>query len=276
MAVADCGSFSAAARALHLSQSAVSRQVAELERQFDCTLLRRTGRGVELTGPGGRFLIEARRILHDLAVAADALRHPQPRGLRLAAVSGPLAYWLPDVLACFAAECHVRLEVLDAQPDEIVSGLSAGRLDVGICNLPIKPGIKATALLDEPMMAVVPRLHALAGREVIRLEDLRSESFILPPAGQPLHMSTVGACRAEGWQPQIGFLVGSSQLCCELVAAGLGVSVVPSMCALRNAHRVSCLRLVPSWHRTLGAVYLEETPLLGRFLRVLKASVPAL
>ena len=167
-AVADCGTFSAAAERLHTVQSNVSAHIARLERQLGVTLIDRTaGR---LTEEGEVVVARARRIQNELdALVSDvnALRNEVVGTVRVGVI-GTVARWLVPPLHARMSLLHpgVHMIIVDASTTSLAPQLLAGSLSLAIVNLPVSdPDIAATALFDEDMIAIIPAGHELSDRE---------------------------------------------------------------------------------------------------------------
>jgi len=242
--VAAKGSFSAAAESLAYTQSAVSQQIAALEREAGLRLVERSARGVHVTDAGRVLLGHADVILRGLADAEaelEAIAGLRGGRLRLVAFPSAGASIMPEAVARFR-ERHPAVEVTlaPAEPDEAVDALRAGEADVGLTieTSWVKPGddgIERTHLLDDPMYLVVPAGHPQAVRRTIRMQDLAEEAWILGSADAscPDSQILVRACNAAGFEPRIAFQSDDYNAIQGFIAAGMGVSLIPDL-ALTN------------------------------------------
>ena len=187
VAVADHGSFSAAADALHTVQSNVSTHVARLERELGCSLVDRSN-ACRLTEEGQAVVERARRIAGELeALVADvaALRHEVSGNVRLGMI-GTTARWLVARLlpAMAAAHPKVHMVIVEATSTSLEPQLASGRLDLAVVNMPV-PGddLVARPLFDEDLLIVVPKDHPLAARARVSLRDTDGLELLLPPPG---------------------------------------------------------------------------------------------
>jgi DNA-binding transcriptional LysR family regulator len=241
VAVAEERSVTRAAIRLHLTQPPLSAQLSRMERELGVQLLVRHRRGVDLTQAGQRLLEHARQVLSDMDAAVDAVRGVgQGRTGRLALAFVPSAAWtwLPPLLRRFCSEMpEVRLDLADAGPDEVVDLLWTRRVDLGALYLPPGgPDRGADADLDvavvrrDPLVAVLPRALADEVGERVDLAALADQTFLAPArAARPgLHAHLLNACRGAGFEPARLREVGLAQTAVSLVAAGLGVSVLPA------------------------------------------------
>jgi LysR family transcriptional regulator, benzoate and cis,cis-muconate-responsive activator of ben and cat genes len=217
----------------------LSQQIRQLEEELGVVLLQRDSRPLRLTDAGMHFLDRARALLASLEVAvADTRRIGRGQSGRLAIgfVGSAMFTGLPDTIFRFReASPEVELVLNEMLAAEIAEGLQQRRIDVGFTRPPLsaQSGFAQRMLLEEPYMAAIPSHHPLAGRNEIALAELVDDRFILYPA-KPEPTVTgliVAACRTAGFTPQIAQEVLHLQTAISLVAAGAGVSLVPSSAA---------------------------------------------
>jgi DNA-binding transcriptional LysR family regulator len=237
--VARRGSFSAAADSLSYTQSAVSQAVAKLEGEVGATLLERDRRGVHPTAAGAALVEHADGILalleaaeHDLAAIAGV------RGGRLRMASFPTAgaTLMPLAVATFrAAHPDVELSLAEGEPEEIAPRLRAGELDLALLfefrGVSEKLGSKhrRVNLLEDPMYLALPNGHRLVDQPRVRLEDLSAESWVQTSAESPCARHVVRSCHAAGFEPTVSFETDDYQTVQGLVAAGVGVALIPEL-----------------------------------------------
>ncbi|GAA4252521.1 LysR family transcriptional regulator [Dactylosporangium darangshiense] len=244
VAVARHGSVTAAAEALHYAQPSVSHHLARLEAETGAQLLQRVGRGVRLT-PAGRLLAErAEEILGRLdAAEAELAEHSGLRAgrVRLAAFPSALGSFVPQAAARFAAaHPDVELQFVEAEPPEALRLLRAGEADLAmVFDYGLSRGaddIRVTALFDEPLHLVTP-----PGEEHGDLSAFARRRWI---AGcERCRESLVRRCAEAGFTPDIAFTTDDYVAVQALVAAGLGVTILPDL-ALR-AHRSPAVSTTP-------------------------------
>ena len=240
--VAARGSFSAAADALSLTQSAVSQHVAALEREIGLTVVVRGTRPVELTEAGHALVRHARGILGRLDGAEQELGEiaGRRRGrLRFGSFPTALATLAPSAFAAFRRRHpEVTLTLVDDHLQRLLPRLEGGELDLAlIYEHDALPEVAArdldrTPLLDDEFRVLLPAGHPLARRERrLELTDLRAQPWIGGAPTSAWHRITSHACREAGFVPQPGFASDDYTTVQALVAAGLGVSVVPGLAA---------------------------------------------
>jgi DNA-binding transcriptional LysR family regulator len=234
--VARHGSLAAAADVLSYTPSAVSQQIAALEREAGAVLLERRARGVVLTEAGHTLVEHAEQILAQLDAAAVALQElaELKRGrLRMASFATAGATVLPRAVDLFRARHpEVELTVWSASPAQSLAWLREARLDLALTvDLPESPaeGVAVTHLFDDSFRLGIRRDHPLAAKPDIRLEDLERETWIDVPdtlsGGKALRI----ACRAAGFEPKVSFESDDYTAIRELVGAGAGLALLPEL-----------------------------------------------
>ncbi len=237
LAVAEEGHITRAAERLHMSQPPLSMQIQALERDVGAVLFARTPHGVTLTEAGAAFAAEARQIIGSTERAREAaLRAARGEVGHLRVGFTGSAAFNPVVATTIRnfrrAWPRVRLTLEELNTTRLTEAMAQGQLDAAFLR-PGEQGISGLALhrfADEPMKVVLPERHPLASRQRIRLSALAGEPFVLFPrvVGLSLFDAVVSACQAAGFElalhqeaPQISSVV-------NLVAAELGVSIVPA------------------------------------------------
>lgn len=252
VAVAEELSFRRAAERLQMAQPPLSRQIVRLEHEVGVRLLDRGPRGVALTSAGRALLVEARALLRRAREADDITRRAATgtiSALRIGAIGSACTGWLPRVLPLFRARHpEVLLKVYEQQTGEQLESLKRGRVDVGFLRIRQEhPGLSRCVLGAEPLMAALPRSHALARRRVISIADLANEPFVFHGRhiGPDEFDAVIAACHESGFSPDIVHDAGHATTA-ALVAAGLGVSLVPSSKADLRSSTVAYRRVRPA------------------------------
>ncbi|MYV52063.1 LysR family transcriptional regulator [Streptomyces sp. SID3212] len=264
--VAATGSFSAAARALGCSQPAVSQQMKALEASAGTPLIVRAGREMRLTQAGDVLVRHATGILAGLTAAEEeiaAIVGLRTGRVRLASFPSGSSTLVPAALAALrAAHPGTRVSLVEAEPPRSAGLLRDGDCEVALAfryggsaaewdDLVVKP------LLVDRLVGVVPEGHPLAGAMSVSLGDLAGEPWI---AGCPrCREQLVGACARAGFTPRIDFATDDYPAVIGLVAAGLGVAVLPEL-ALRSVRTegVRTLALEPAVEREVVALTLPD------------------
>lgn len=278
--VVTSGSVSAAATALGYTPSAVSQQVAALERQAGTALLERAGRGVRPTAAGlllaehaaaiERRLAEAGAALADLLTGRNGsltVRYFATAGAELVA---------PAVAAFRADHPGVRLDLGSTDPADPLPEVLDGRADLAVVVRPRtaeQPGLRLVHLLDDPYRAVLPKGHPLAARRVLDLADLAGEPWVGSERPGPCLDTVLDACAAAGFRPRVAVDGEDYRAAQGFVAAGLGVALVPLLGLDRRHPGVAVRRLRgPEPVRTIQAAVREGAwgqPVLDRLLDAL-------
>jgi DNA-binding transcriptional LysR family regulator len=238
VAVAEECHITRASERLGIQQAPLSQQIKTLERELDARLLRRHARGVDLTDAGRALLVEARAVLARVDEAEAAVRRAA-RGeagrLRIGFTNSACFHpATPAAIRAFrAAAPQVGLTFELAGTAVLIEALQAGRVDAAfIRTATTRPqALQLHPLAEEPMVAALPADHRLAaGGADVAMADLAGETFIAYPRseGAGLYDAVIAACHASGFSPTIGFETQQMIATLSLVAAGLGISIVPA------------------------------------------------
>lgn len=234
--VAKRGSFSAAADSLSYTQSAVSQQIAALEKETGAKLVDRNARGIRMTDAGEALVRHADAILTrmcDAEAELEAIAGLRGGRVRLASFSTAGSTFVPSAIAAFHERYPgVELRLVEADPPESVPLLKSGELDVAIVYDPYGEGdteLDRTPLLEDPMNVVLPLGHPLADKAKVRLKDLEAEHWIQTSQNCPCCTIVNDACRRAGFEPQIAFETDDYLTIQGLVAAGVGVAMIPDL-----------------------------------------------
>jgi DNA-binding transcriptional LysR family regulator len=225
--------FGRAAKRLNMSQPPLSRQIQELEEELGFPLFIREYHKVELSGAGRVYLAQVKQILDQLDVArqeAVAVARGRKGRLRIGyGVHLPDGY-LPRVVAAFSSERHLDIDILEAPSPRILQMLREKSVDVAFVMSPFdKTGLVVRELMREPLMIVVAAGHRLAAAPLSDLTQLAEEDFVVcrryeEPGFREL---VEGLCREAGFIPRVAQAVEHKQTTLDLVAEGLGVSIIP-------------------------------------------------
>lgn len=230
VAIADHGSFSAAARSLHTVQSNVSTHVARLERELGTELVERSNG--ELTAEGAAVVARARRIQGELdALVSDvAAVHQEISGTVRAGVIGTTGRWLVPLLLQEVGTRlpGVRLVVVDATTTSLLPQVARGELDLAVVALPVQdPDVVAEPLFDEERVLVAPPGHPLAETEPVTLADLGRHPLLLEPVGTSWRDELDAAATAQGVTLLPQAEVDGMRLLASLAHEGYGPAVLP-------------------------------------------------
>jgi DNA-binding transcriptional LysR family regulator len=241
--VAARGSFSGAAEALNFTQSAVSQHIAALERETGTQLVERFSRGVRLTEAGTVLVTHADAILARLDSAEEdlaAIAGLRGGRLRLVCFQSAGATVIPRAVATFhGRHPDVELSLREAEPDEAAVMLKAGDVDLALVYdhpaTMLVPELELTHLLDDCYDALLPAGHELAERRRLAMADLRDEPWVASTSMCGCRQITEASCRDAGFEPRVAFEADETLAAQALVAAGVGVTLLPRM-ALTALH----------------------------------------
>jgi DNA-binding transcriptional LysR family regulator len=246
-AVVETGSISGAAAALGYTPSAVSQQITALERETRAVLLERIGRGIRPTDAALVLCEHAARVLNALQEAEDALsalRAGRMGRVRLGAFPTAGAELVPEALAAFSqGHPDIELDLVVAEADEAIAALHRGALDLAVAVQPFgagcepDDGLVRRHLLSDPFRIVLPKSHRLASRRRVDLAALADERWI-GVTSSPGYCQEVAetACIQAGFRPDYGLDADEYPTAQGLVAAGLGVALMPSLALSGSIH----------------------------------------
>jgi DNA-binding transcriptional LysR family regulator len=266
--VVRCGSFSSAAHELSYTQSAVSQAIARLEAETGAPLVIRNRRGVRPTAAGATLVEHAEAIFGQVRAAeAELAAVLGVRGgtLRVASFPSAGATLIPLALARFREQHpQVSLTLAEGEPEEIAPRLRSGDFDLallfefpGVGSSPVE-GLAATWLLDDPLDVALPANHRLATKRSLALEDLRNEDWVQTSAPSPCARHVVRSCLAAGFEPQVTFESDDYETVQGLVAAGVGVALIPRLALTRVHPGIVVRALSPRPSRSVVAATAPE------------------
>ena len=287
-AVHTAGSIVGAAQALHVTTSAVSQQMARLEREAGQRLTERLGRGIRLTEAGELLAREA----------GDLLAHAEQVEARLAGHRGAVAGTLS--IAAFATAARgllpsalrdlrsrypdLSVSLSEQEPHEAIPALSRGDLDIAVVQdwpdtaLAIPASLARQDLLEDSLDVALPAGHPLAGQGSVAIKELADDDWISWSAGQICHDWLVHTLRAHGAQPRIQHTASEHSTQLALVAAGLGAAVIPRLGREPAPASVRFVPIDPSPVRRIYALWRATAavrPAISAALAALKRSCPA-
>jgi DNA-binding transcriptional LysR family regulator len=256
-AVAETGHMTRAAEQLGIQQPPLSQQIKALERELGVLLFRRHPRGVALTDAGRLFQVEALRMLHDMEAMKQRMARVaegQAGTLAVGFTSSAAAHrFMPEALRAFRrAHPGVELQLREDNAAELTEALAAGRLHCGLLRVPVaRPeGLVFETLLREPVLVAMPSDHRFAlarskGSRPLPLSRLCEEGIILVrrPGAPGLYAELLALCHAKGLRPRVVAEVDRMMTNLNLVAAGVGLSVVPASMTGVHAHAIAYARL---------------------------------
>ncbi len=283
------GSFSAAADSLSYTQSAVSQAIARLEAETGATLVVRDRRGVRPTAAGATLLEHAEAIFAQVQAAEDELAAVLGlRGGRLRVASFPSAgaTLMPLAVATFRRRHpDIVLTLSEGEPEEIAPRLRAGEFDLALlfrfpgASLPLGEGLALVPLLEDPMHVALPANHPLSTLPKLELRDLAREDWVQTSASSPCGRHVVRSCVEAGFEPNVTFESDDYETVQGLVAAGVGVALIPRLALTRVHPGIVVRALAPhSPVRSVVAATAPEpalAPAARAMLQILVDNAPA-
>ena len=236
--IVESGSFSAAAERLFVAQSALSRQIKELENLLQTPLLERTARQPRLTAAGEAFYPRARNLLGELHKASELatqVGHGQLGTLRLSHSSTvPMSGRVLRGISTWLEQCPgVSMDIVKLSSEAQLEDIAGGRLEVGLLRLPVlrqREGVRVVPLYKEPLLLAVPPAHPLArSSTAIELAQLKEEAFISIPHPQRGGLSYLSAelCMRAGFFPKAARVMSRKTTQLQLIQAGFGIALLP-------------------------------------------------
>ena len=251
----ELGSLTRAAEELGLTQSGVSHILAAMEEELGFTLLKSSRAGVRLTAEGEQLLPCIREIVRQeglLRERAASLRGGVSGTVRIGTFTSVATHWLPGMMQSFqTAYPGVEFRLFNGDYHDVDGWLRDGSVDLGFVALPLSDkDWECIVLREDPLLAVLPKGHPLAGGEVCRVEELAREPFI-----SLLESSDHDARRAleqYGAKPNVKYSTKDDYAVMAMVGQGMGVSVMPSLLLRGHRENLVCLPLAPASSRTLA------------------------
>ncbi|QYR20344.1 LysR family transcriptional regulator [Paenibacillus sp. sptzw28] len=263
-----------AAEEMHVAQSAVSRQIHQLEEELGAKLFLQKGRNLQLTAVGSLFLKRAEVILADLeraVVEVHEFLDPEKGEIRLGFPHSLGFSLIPEVVSAFRKKYpNVKFRFKQGMYPSLIRDVIKGDVDLSF----VSPcpeqheHVKGETVLTEELYAILPPGHPLAEEEAIDLIQLKDETFVMFSPGYSLRPIVWDACLEAGFTPNIGFEGEETDTIRGLVAAGMGVSLLPEM-ALYTSGLLQPAKVrvrSPKVTRTIGLIYRsnEKLPLVAK------------
>lgn len=263
VAVAEREHISEAAEFLHVAQSAVSRQIANLESELGAELFERVGRNVKLTPIGKVFLEHSLIALEAIDFSKkqiDEYLDPEKGTIKIGFPTSLASFLLPTVISAFKKEHpNVSFHLRQGSYRYLINAVKTRELNLAFLGpVPNKDELIDTKILfTEKISALLPISHPLAERKSIQLSDLRNDSFALFPDGYILNKVVVDACKSVGFTPNITSEGEDMDVLKGLVAAGVGVTLLPESAFYDATPRLtSKLALTePTFTRNVGVIF---------------------
>ena len=257
LAAVELDSFTRAAEELGCTQSAVSHMITSLERELGFRLLRRTRSGISLTDEGERMLSAVRALLsaeEQLNQTAAAIRGLDSGTVRIGAFTSVAVHWLPGVLKEFQRDYpHVEFRLLNGDYHDVNRWLSDGSVDLGFVALPCELKCETITLMEDRLLAILPRSSRFASYPRFPLVECEREPFI--SLLQSSDHDARRALEAAGVKPNVRFYTKDDYAIIAMVEQGLGMSIMPELLLKGRHDELLTLPLVPEAKRTIGIAF---------------------
>lgn len=260
--VLETGSFSRAAQELGYTQSAVSQMVHSLEEELNTTLIARSRRGLSLTPDGEEFIPYIRSVYNAHRELMEKKNELQGLGsglIRIATFSSVACNWLPGLIKEFKGIYpSVTFDLCQGDYNAIAAKIAEGSVDFGFLNPEAITGLTLThvPLGTDEMLAVLPKGHRLAGREVVSLAELTEDPFFLLDEGEwsePLEIF-----RRNGLTPNVQYHVYDDYAIMSMIEQGLGITVLPALILSRCHYQVETRSITPPIVRAICLSYKNK------------------
>ncbi|MBY0122016.1 LysR family transcriptional regulator [Bacillus sp. S/N-304-OC-R1] len=255
-----------AAKALSISQSALSRSIARFEDEIGVPLFERQGRSIRLNKYGEMFLKRVDNIMKEFEEGKQELKdllHPDNGEVSLGFLHTLSTSQIPDLLASFRADYpKINFKLGQGPSHSLIHGLQSGVLDLCLISpIGIKSPIVWKELWNEELFVIVPKNHKYANRQHITLEEIADESFIHLKEGFSLRITIDQLFKKVGISPRITFEGEEADTVAGLVAAGLGISILPNLKGTDQSKIAQIPVKSPQCQRAIGIAWVE-----GRYL----------
>jgi LysR family hydrogen peroxide-inducible transcriptional activator len=286
VAVAEYRHFGRAAAASYVSQPTLSTQLKKLESELGVALIERRPRQALLTAAGEQVVDRARAVLGEVDAIRGIARlatNPRAGRLRLGVFPTLAPYLLPHVVPNLRRRFpDLELLLVEEKSEVLVDQLRVGRLDAAILALPAPdPGLAGVPLFREDFLLAVPRGHPLADQERVSVGALEREHLLLLQDGHCLRDQALEVCAMAGAEEYVGFQATSLETLRHMVAAGVGVTLLPELSVLPPVAHPDTVRLLrfadPAPHREIGLFWRPANvyrDLLGEVAEALRDPAP--
>lgn len=249
-------SFTKAADVLGYSQSGISRMIADLEKEWNVTLLERSKSGLKLTSDGLKLLPYMQNVCAEydkMMMQIDSLHGLEKGLIRIGTFSSVATHWLPNIIKAFQKDYPgIEYELLLGDYTEIEEWISQGRVDCGFLRLPTHAELDYIFLEKDELKAIIPANHPLADREVFPIKELCKEPFMLLEKGARAEISEL--FDRHKLKPDVHFTTWDDYAVMSMVESGLGVSILPQLILKRVPYNIVSKSLDVEAYRQIGFV----------------------
>ncbi len=271
------GSFTRAAEDMGYAQSSISKMVADIESEWNVTLLERSKNGVCLTSSGEQLMPFIRRLINDhneLEGQISRINGLETGIVRVGAFSSVSINWLPNIFARLQKDYPgIEYEIFMGDYDEIESRIEEGRVDCGFLRLPTKQNFDTVFLHKDEYKVVLPKGHRLTEKDTVSPEDINGLPFLLLEHGGKTEVSDL--LEKYRIRPDIRFTTWEDFAIMAMVEKGMGISILPNMILRRIPYEIEIRPLSEPYYRNIGLAMKNRehiTPAVRKFLEYLRYS----
>ena len=250
------GSFTKAAEMLNYTQSGISRMIADLEKEWNVTLLERGKSGVKLTSDGMKLLPYVKSVCEEygrLQAEVGELNGLQSGLIRIGTFSSAATHWLPNIIKAFQRDYpNIDYELILGDYTEIEDWIASGRVDCGFLRLPSRPEFESIFLERDRLLAVIPEKHKYADLEKFPIAALCEDPFMLLEKGAKAEISAV--FERNGLKPNVRFTTWDDYAVMSMVESGLGNAILPQLILKRVPYHILAKELDVPAYRDIGLV----------------------
>lgn len=250
----ELGSFTKAAESLGYTQSAVSRMIADLEKEWKVTLLERNKSNLNLTADGMSILPYAKKLCNEyerLKMQVDSIHGLEKGVIRIGTFSSVATHWLPNIIKEFQKDYPgIDYELLLGDYTEIEEWIVEGRVDCGFLRLPAVRPMDSIFLENDELKAIIPKDHPMAECEKFPIEKLCEEKFMLLEKGARAEISEL--FERNELEPDVHFTTWDDYAVMSMVESGLGVSILPELILKRVPYDIAAKSLDVEAFRKIG------------------------
>lgn len=258
--IVELGSFSKAAKTMGYTQSAMSQMIASLEDELSIKLLNRSRTGIKLTLEGAELYPYLEKTIYQYLAMQEKAKEIiglESGLIRIGTLASISAHWLPELLKKFQVQYPaVEFVILQGDYTSIQEWIKTGTIDFGFINPKAVNGLETLTLKEGAMLAVLPETHPLAKKDVVPLDALAAEPFILLEEGH--YYEPLEAFKAVNIAPNIKYTIHDDYAIMTMVEAGLGVSILAELILHRTNYRIALRPTNPPISRTIAIGYKDK------------------
>lgn len=252
--VVETGSLSKATESVGLTQSAISHAIAGLESDFGFTLITRGRSGIHLTSNGEKVLLYMREILkwnERMMQEVSKINGLETGIVRIGTLPSVSIQWLPKIIKQFNDDFpYIEIKLFEGNYDEIDQWILDGTVDFGFLSMPVSKAFEVIPLKQDKLLCILPDNHPLAQEEIIYLDQLNNETFIMPKSSIDKDVRRI--LKEHKITPKIKYEIAEDQAIISMVQNELGISILPEMILYRIPDNIRIIPLESNYYRTIG------------------------